>query len=79
LKTGAEGVYLAAIPDRKLGIALKVEDGAGRAAEVAMAKLLDMFGGFVDAPRAEIDALVNPILNNYAGLRVGDIRPAPNW
>lgn len=79
LKTGAEGVYLAAIPDRKLGIALKVEDGAGRAAEVAMAKLLDLFGGFVDTPRAEIDALVNPTLSNYAGLRVGDIRPAPNW
>jgi hypothetical protein len=46
---------------------------------VAMAKLLDLFGGFVDTPRAEIDALVNPILSNYAGLRVGDIRPTPNW
>jgi L-asparaginase II len=79
LKTGAEGVYLAAIPGRKLGIALKVEDGAGRAAEVAMAKLLDMYGGFADTPRAEVDALVNPTLSNYAGLRVGDIRPAPNW
>lgn len=79
LKTGAEGVYLAAIPDRKLGIALKVEDGAGRAAEVAMAKLLDQLGGFADTPRAEVDALTYPELNNYAGLRVGGIRPAPNW
>jgi L-asparaginase II len=79
LKTGAEGVYLAAIPAKKLGIALKVEDGAGRAAEVAMAKLLDLFGGFAETPRAEIDALVNPEIRNYAGLRVGDIRPAPNW
>ncbi|MCM0020877.1 MAG: asparaginase [Tagaea sp.] len=79
LKTGAEGVYLAAIPGRRLGIALKVEDGAGRAAEVAMAKLLDLFGGFADTPRDEIDALVNPPMSNYAGLRVGGIRPAPNW
>jgi L-asparaginase II len=79
LKTGAEGVYLACVPATKIGIALKVEDGAGRAAEVAMAKLLDEFGGFADTPRAEVEALVNPVLNNYAGLRVGEIRPAPNW
>jgi L-asparaginase II len=79
LKTGAEGVYLAAVSSRKLGIALKVEDGAGRAAEVAMAKLLDQLGGFADTPRDEVDALVNPELRNYAGLRVGEIRPAPNW
>src|SRR5262249_44085074 len=33
LKTGAEGVYTAALPTLGLGVALKVEDGAGRAAE----------------------------------------------
>ncbi|MFM7345848.1 MAG: asparaginase [Tagaea sp.] len=79
LKTGAEGVYLACVPSEKIGIALKVEDGAGPAAEVAMAKLLDELGGFVSTPRAEVEALINPVLNNYAGLRVGEIRPAPNW
>lgn len=79
LKTGAEGVYMAAIPAKGIGIALKVADGAGRAAEVAMARLLEKLGGFPDTPRAEIDALVNPALKNYAGLTVGEIRPAPNW
>ncbi|MCA0450917.1 MAG: asparaginase [Proteobacteria bacterium] len=79
LKTGAEGVYMAAIPAKGIGIALKVADGAGRAAEVAMARLLDKHGGFPATPRAEIDALINPVLKNYAGLTVGDIRPAPNW
>ena len=79
LKTGAEGVYMAAIPAKGIGIALKVADGAARAAEVAMARLLEKHGGFPDTPRAEIDALVNPVLKNYAGLQVGDIRPAPNW
>jgi L-asparaginase II len=79
MKTGAEGVYMAAIPDRRIGIALKIEDGNGRGAEVALAKLLDRYGGFADTPRAEIDALMNPKITNAAGLAVGDIRPAPNW
>jgi L-asparaginase II len=79
LKTGAEGVYMAAIPEKRIGIALKVEDGAGRAAEVAMARLLDRLGGFADAPRAEVEALANPKIANANGWTVGEIRPAPNW
>ncbi len=79
LKTGAEGVYMAAVPARKIGIALKIEDGNGRGAEVAMAHFLEKYGGFADTPRAEIDALLNPKITNAAGRTVGDIRPAPNW
>ena len=37
VKTGAEGVYCAALPEQGLGIAVKCDDGAGRAAEVMMA------------------------------------------
>ena len=44
LKVGAEGVYIAAIPDLKLAIAMKCEDGAFRGAESAMTKLLDLVG-----------------------------------
>ena len=44
LKGGAEGVYIAAIPELKLAIALKCEDGASRAAESAMTALLDHVG-----------------------------------
>jgi L-asparaginase II len=40
-KTGAEGVYGAAIPSLGLGIALKALDGTTRAAEVALNVLLD--------------------------------------
>ncbi|MBI3507064.1 MAG: asparaginase [Proteobacteria bacterium] len=79
LKTGAEGVYMAAIPAKGIGIALKVEDGNGRGAEVAMARFLERFGGFADTPREEIDALLNPKITNAAGRTVGDIRHAPNW
>lgn len=44
LKVGAEGVYIAAIPELKLAIALKCEDGAVRAAESVMTALLDHVG-----------------------------------
>lgn len=39
-KTGAEGVYVAWIPETGLALALKVADGATRAAEVAIAALI---------------------------------------
>jgi len=40
VKVGAEGVYCAALPERGLGIALKVGSGDGRAAQVALAEIL---------------------------------------
>lgn len=43
-KVGAEGVYGAGVPERGLGIALKVEDGGWRAADRALVALLDALG-----------------------------------
>jgi L-asparaginase II len=40
VKTGAEGVFCAALPARGLGVALKCDDGLTRAAEAAMAAVL---------------------------------------
>ena len=40
MKTGAEGVYRRDDADMGLGIALKIDDGAGRAAETAIAQML---------------------------------------
>ena len=57
VKTGAEGVYCAAIPELGLGIALKCDDGAGRAAEVDVAAVLaKLFAddGAVQAKLAEL-------------------------
>lgn len=44
IKAGAEGVYMAALPQRGLGIALKVRDGAKRAAEATVAAVLAELG-----------------------------------
>ena len=44
VKTGAEAVYVAILPARGLGVALKIEDGATRASECAIAALLVRLG-----------------------------------
>ena len=70
VKGGAEGVWCAALPALGLGMAVKAEDGAGRAGEAAIATLLERFLG-EDAVLAE---RARPVLRNWAGEAVGGIR-----
>ncbi len=75
VKTGAEGVFLAILPERRLAVALKISDGATRASEAALAAILVRLGvadrrdpviaGYVDAP-----------ILSRRGARVGVMRPA---
>jgi L-asparaginase II len=74
LKTGAEGVYCAALPELGVGIAVKCDDGAGRAAEVMMAATLDRLLNN-DADSAELAGFVRPPLRNWNGIPVGQLRP----
>lgn len=75
LKVGAEGVYTAALPHHGYGIALKIEDGAIRAAELAMAALLRLLGCFNEAQQLALDAYLHPIVRNVARREVGIMRP----
>jgi L-asparaginase II len=78
-KTGAEGVFWAALPEAGLGLGLKVEDGAGRAAEPALLAALAMLGA-LDAPALRaLEAFTAPVVRNRAGEPVGVIRPAAGW
>ena len=76
LKTGAEGVYCAVLPGLGYGVALKIDDGASRAAEVAVATILDGLGAFTPAQREMLAPQLRPIVKNVAGRDVGEIRPA---
>ena len=76
VKTGAEGVFCAMLPTLGLGVAIKMWDGAGRAAEVAMAALLDHLGVM---PAAGRDEVLHPAIRNVVGLLVGEMRPAKSW
>ena len=76
IKTGAEGVYCAAFPELGLGVAIKVDDGAGRAAEILMARLLARFEILGEAQAARLGGLFTAPVLNRAGRSVGEIRPA---
>lgn len=76
VKTGAEGVYCGAFPELGLGVALKVDDGAGRAAEIIMARLLRRFDILSEAQAVGLGGIFTTPIDNRAGLVVGEIRPA---
>jgi L-asparaginase II len=76
VKTGAEGVFCGMLPTLGLGVALKMWDGAARAAEVAMATLLGHLGVLPDDQK---EALLHPPVKNVVGLLVGEMRPAKAW
>ena len=79
LKTGAEGVYIAALPDYGLGVALKCDDGASRAAEMMMTAALHHIGVFEADDMAKIQRFLKVPLKNRAALEIGDIRPADGF
>lgn len=73
-KMGAEGVHTAIVPGLGLGVALKIDDGAQRAAELAMAAVLARLGMLA---QAEADALSRVTLRNSRDLAVGRIAANP--
>jgi L-asparaginase II len=75
LKPGAEGVYCAALPELGLGIAVKISDGAQRAADLVMITLLDRLNCFSGSQRAALERFLEPPLFNVAGVAAGRIRP----
>ncbi len=75
VKVGAEGVYCAALPELGLGIALKVDDGASRAAEVAVATVLAKLMGAEGELADGLGRISNPVLTNWNGIDVGSLRP----
>lgn len=75
VKTGAEGVYVAAMEG--YGVALKIDDGAKRASETAMAAILHHLG-VLDGLGA-LDSYLDGVILNRPGEVVGAVRPAPGW
>lgn len=78
VKTGAEGVYLAADPERGLGIAVKIDDGASRASQAALTFVLRHLGIIPDALVPVLLGGRTPA-RNTRGEAVGAVRPASGW
>jgi L-asparaginase II len=76
VKTGAEAVFTAILPARGLGVALKIEDGATRASESAIAALLVRLGA-ASAADPRVARRLTPPIASRRGLPAGAIRPDP--
>ncbi len=77
IKVGAEGVYAGLVLGEKpLGIALKIDDGSRRAAEVAMTWLIKRFCGLDAAQIDRLDPWLQPEVRTVAKRVAGMVRPA---
>lgn len=72
IKTGAEGVFVAILPETGQGVALKIEDGATRASEAAIAALLCRIG-VLDPRDPRVAARMDAVQRNFAGIEVGSV------
>jgi L-asparaginase II len=70
-KTGAEGVYCVAVPELGVGVAVKCDDGAGRASEVVTANVLNRL---LKPDNPAFESLLKPELINWNGIKVGELR-----
>jgi len=73
-KVGAEGFYCAGIPAMKLGVALKVEDGAKRAAEPALLSVLHRLSAIGSAELEQLVRYGRPDILNTRNEIVGHLR-----
>jgi L-asparaginase II len=73
-KGGAEGVHCAALPALGIGVAVKVDDGTKRGAEMALAILLAKL-----VPGAEhvLSGQLAGEMRTWRGLKVGTVGPSP--
>ena len=73
-KGGAEGVHCAALPALGLGIALKIDDGAKRGAERALAEMLAVL---LPKARTVLADQLKGEIKNWRGFTVGRIAASP--
>lgn len=75
VKMGAEGVFIAIVPELQLGVAVKITDGANRGAECAIAAILVGLG-VLQADHPATRQFMTPVLRSWRGIETGAMRPA---
>ena len=73
-KTGAEGVFVAALPEQGIAMAVKCEDGTTRAAESMIFALIARYFDKDGEIHATLMGMANHALKNWKGIHVGDVR-----
>src|SRR5207253_4837679 len=72
-KIGAEGVHCALIPERGIGVAIKVEDGAQRAQFPALLRLLQELDALPDPLPPKLHEWMHKPVKNTRGECVGQV------
>lgn len=78
LKTGAEGFFIAILPEQKIGVALKAACGTKRAAECAITSILIKLGA-LDPNHPEALKYRNAPIENRRGILTGTLKPAAGF
>ncbi|NRB04977.1 MAG: asparaginase [Rhodobacteraceae bacterium] len=76
VKTGAEAVFIAILPELKKGVALKIVDGATRASECAIAAILAKLGALEPDHPDTLRYTAGPLLNRRQ-IAAATLRAAP--
>jgi L-asparaginase II len=71
VKSGADGVYVAALQQQGLGVALKIDDGNSQAAEVAILAILRHLGGLHSEELVQLDERCRTPISNTRGVVTG--------
>lgn len=75
-KSGAEGVHVTAIPDRRCALAVKVDDGADRGYRAVVIEVLRRLSVLADTDADELRARhATTVMKNMAGRPVGRLEP----
>ncbi|GMG82057.1 asparaginase [Paralimibaculum aggregatum] len=75
-KSGAEGGFVAILPEKGLGVAVKVDDGGDRGAAAAMAAVLARLG-LLDRESPAYRATAEAPIRNFRGTLCGHVCPGP--
>ena len=78
LKTGAEGVFVAILPELEKGIALKIFDGGTRASECAIASLLIQLG-VLNSNHPTALAYTNAPILNWRNIETGMMKASNSF
>jgi L-asparaginase II len=76
IKTGAEAVFVAIVPSRRIGVALKISDGATRASEAVITQLLVGLG-VLDAADPVARSYTHGPIRNCRDMETGAYRLVP--
>lgn len=78
IKTGAEAVFVAIIPEKRLGMAVKIADGNARASEAVITALLARHG-VLDPAHPMARKRLPAEQRNCRGVRTGELRLSPGF